>query len=225
MHLFVRVGCAVEDFLETGQVVWPAAPVLAYFLLSDEGQNLTSGRDVIELGAGVGIPGLLASLCAHSVVLTDHNPTVLEILRRNVALNEPVSTCDAKDRAKDRLGVSRTLCSVSVEPLDWDSPPSPALVGRFDVAIGADVVYAPGAAAALFRTVDAVLAPRADARFLLCHVSRCAARQNCRACSAVHTGSVKQLLFSFHVGFRTAGLRRASRADSPARRAQVAGRR
>ncbi len=56
--------------------------------------------------------------------------------------------------------------------LDWSAPPPPALAGRFQVAVGADVVYAPGAAASLFATAAAVLSPSPGAAFILAHVSR-----------------------------------------------------
>ena len=58
------VGEASESFDDTGTVLWPAAPLLCYFLLSDAGRRLVHGASVLELGAGVGIPGLIAGRCA-----------------------------------------------------------------------------------------------------------------------------------------------------------------
>ena len=40
------VGEASESFDDTGTVLWPAAPLLCYFLLSDVGQRLLQGTSV-----------------------------------------------------------------------------------------------------------------------------------------------------------------------------------
>ena len=58
-----------------GLDIWPAALELCAYLASHP--SLVQGRNVLELGAGVGLPGLLAAqLGARSVVLTDYEPTV-----------------------------------------------------------------------------------------------------------------------------------------------------
>ena len=166
VSISVLVGNAVEDFLETGQVLWPAAPILAYFLLSDPGTKLIKGRDVIELGAGIGIPGIIAGKYARSVVLTDHNLKVLNILSHNIMLNPTCATSSGMECSSD------TDCNISASLLDWTSSSPSNLSARFDVAIGADVVYAPGAAADLFATVSAVLSSSSESIFILAHVSR-----------------------------------------------------
>lgn len=177
----VMVGEAIEDFLETGQVVWPAAPILAYFLLSDRGMRLIEGRSVIELGAGVGIPGILCRHFATRVVLTDHNSKVLDILNHNIELNLRT------DQTRQNNSIYGNDCDISASSLDWASPPPSSLAGRFDVAIGADVVYAPGAAADLFATVNAVLSTSPAALFILAHVSRCGAAQTPALARRAHT--------------------------------------
>ncbi len=135
--LQVELGKAMEDFSQTGQVIWPAAPIMAYFLLSEHGRLLTRGKDVVELGAGVGIPGLLACRSARSVVLTDHNPAVLDILRRNIALNASTrrgtspSCSGTAECGAAAVGGCWGTCSVAA--LDWSTPPPAALAGRFQV--------------------------------------------------------------------------------------------
>ncbi len=155
ISLKVSIGAAIEDFNETGQVVWPAAPLLAYFLISDFGKDIVLGKKIIELGSGVGIPGLVSAYFAQKVLLTDHNPSSLALLRRNVALNSRNSNSD-----------------VSVSALDWGSSLPQELVANFDVVIGADLVYATTAADSLFATAEAVLTRQPSALFILSHVSR-----------------------------------------------------
>eukprot|EP01062_Namystynia_karyoxenos_P057396 TRINITY_DN4842_c2_g1_i5.p1 TRINITY_DN4842_c2_g1~~TRINITY_DN4842_c2_g1_i5.p1 ORF type:complete len:422 (+),score=125.76 TRINITY_DN4842_c2_g1_i5:78-1268(+) len=85
------------------------------------------GRGVIELGAGIGLVGILAAaMGASSVVLTDIGDA-LPLLRTNVAAN-PVADCD-----------------LFVERLFWGDAADAArvlgLCGGVDLILGADVVY------------------------------------------------------------------------------------
>lgn len=83
--------------------------------------TLTLGR-VVELGAGVGVPGLLAGLAgAAKVILTDYDPQSLHLLQRNIADNELQANVTAK-----RLDFT--------QPLDGE-------FGTFDVVLAADVAY------------------------------------------------------------------------------------
>ena len=79
------VGAASDNFSDTGTVLWPAAPLLCYFLLSDAGRQLVQGASVLELGAGVGIPGLVAGRCAW--------PGVLMLRSGHMLLPEPTRAC------------------------------------------------------------------------------------------------------------------------------------
>jgi hypothetical protein len=86
--LQVQLGKAMQ----TVQVIWPAAPIMACLLLSEHGRLLTRGKVVIDRRWSWNTrPARLLLLSASSVVLTDHNPAVLDILRRNlnIALNAP----------------------------------------------------------------------------------------------------------------------------------------
>jgi hypothetical protein len=54
----------------TGTLPWPAMPLLCYWVLSPQGAALLAGSRVLELGAGVGVPGLLAGRFCSRLVLT-----------------------------------------------------------------------------------------------------------------------------------------------------------
>jgi len=96
-----------------------------------------SEHRVLELGAGVGLPGLWAASTGAHVVLSDAQSAVLELLRRNAALS----------------GAAR----VEVRAVRWGEPP--AWLKGFDVVLAADVLYEDGAAELLLATASAALRP------------------------------------------------------------------
>jgi len=59
--------------------VWEASLVLADYLLGlPEFAPGAAPRHIIELGAGLGVPGLFAAAAGHDVTLTDCEPEALE---------------------------------------------------------------------------------------------------------------------------------------------------
>ena len=145
----------------TGGRLWDAALLLTHWLCSPAsapgaaalGRAVAAGGRVLEVGAGVGLVGLAAAAVLPAaaaamgrpdgwgVALTDIDPEVLHNLSLSIALNG---------------GGSR----VSVASLDYGTAASAEAVagqlslGRFDLILGADVVYGDshaGLAAALAR--------------------------------------------------------------------------
>jgi len=79
-----------------GAKVWDSAFNLCKCMLYEKTQAAFEGRRVLEIGAGVGICGLLAAqLGSTQVVLTDFLVPVLELLQSN-ADAQPVDGCDIK---------------------------------------------------------------------------------------------------------------------------------
>lgn len=77
-----------------GLDIWPAALELCTYL--SRHPELVSGVDIIELGAGVGLPGLLAAkLGAKQAVLTDYEPSVVAFSGNNASLNNITDNCSA----------------------------------------------------------------------------------------------------------------------------------
>lgn len=103
--------------LSYGLALWPASIALAHELAgrSDE----LRGARVLELGAGTGLPGIVASSCGARVVQTDHQQAVMDLCRRNGERNHVI-------------GVDYRL----VDWAQWDD------AIRYDWIIGADVIYA-----------------------------------------------------------------------------------
>ena len=90
------------------------------------------GADVLELGAGVGLPGLVAALKGARVTLTDRHAGALALLRRNAAL---------ADLGTELAVVSSTP---AVRQLSFGERPA-WLHSAFDIAIATDVLYEAGA--------------------------------------------------------------------------------
>lgn len=134
--------------LRTGCRVWSCARLLSRRLVDAESSRIR-GRDVLELGAGVGAVGLVcASLGARSVTLTDRDEAALALMHTNARLNGHY----------DATAASR--CEVSVERLDWGDvgtyvhPPN-----TFDFVVAADVLYLPEHCEALPEAAAAHLKP------------------------------------------------------------------
>jgi len=114
--------------------LWPAAMVMAQFAL-----RLTKGKDpLLELGAGLGLPGLVAAAGGRQVIISDLDPDALEFARAAVEKN------DLADR-------------VEVVALDWDAPP--AGLGVFNTILGAEVLYHPPLYPRLVELLAGLLAP------------------------------------------------------------------
>lgn len=74
------------DYDLTGQVLWPAAKLLARYL-AENPEVFQHRTTACEIGSGLGLTGLLcAQYC--NIVLTDHNPVVMNVLKANAALNQ-----------------------------------------------------------------------------------------------------------------------------------------
>ena len=95
--------------------LWESAIVLAYVL--DSLPNKKS-RSLLELGAGLGLPGLTAASAGFDVTLSDYEEIILDFQRISCAASK--------------------LTNVSIENIDWFNPPQ---LGLFDVLVGAEILF------------------------------------------------------------------------------------
>ena len=95
--------------------LWEAAMVLAQFLA---GQEFKTGTTMLELGAGLGAPGLAAAANGCKVTLSDYEEQILDFERVSAAASR-----------LDKVGFAM---------LDWKNPPP---MDRFDVIAGAEVLF------------------------------------------------------------------------------------
>jgi hypothetical protein len=70
----------------TGGVLWDAALFLAEWLHCNRSRALY-GKTVLELGAGLGLPSLLAAHHADHVIMTDYVKETLDLMRLNITRN------------------------------------------------------------------------------------------------------------------------------------------
>jgi predicted nicotinamide N-methyase len=112
--------------------LWPSAIALGEFLLNHP--EIITGKRVLEIGAGLGIPSLVAgSLNPASVDITDYLPEPLDYARLSWDLNHP----DQK---------------ANIYKYDWRE----SLPGTFDVLLASDVAYERAAFPALLKCIDSM---------------------------------------------------------------------
>nr|XP_005993262.1 PREDICTED: methyltransferase-like protein 23 isoform X2 [Latimeria chalumnae]XP_014342261.1 PREDICTED: methyltransferase-like protein 23 isoform X2 [Latimeria chalumnae] len=104
--------------------IWPCAIVLAQYVWFYR-WHLT-GKTVLEIGAGVGLPGIVAAKCGAKVILSDRavQPHCLENCRRSCRLNN--------------------LTEIPVIGITWGQiSPELLLLPPVDIIFGSDVFYEP----------------------------------------------------------------------------------
>ena len=115
-----------------GGIVWESAFCLSQYLERNAG-TLVKGKNVLELGAGAGLVGMVCKrLGAKKVTLTDH-PNAMPLLRRNIERNFKGNDDDKNDN------------DVTYLPLDWtDSTQLKAVTenGPYELVVATDVVFA-----------------------------------------------------------------------------------
>ena len=116
---------AQEEFMPYWAELWPSALALARVVA----RRPLTGRRVIELGCGLGLPALAAALAGGRVLATDWSADSVAMTARNAERNDV-----ALDAAVFR----------------WDAPPEP-LGPPWPLVLASDVLYEE-------RNVDALLA-------------------------------------------------------------------
>lgn len=115
-----------------GIVLWPAAIALAHEL----GTRALAGKRILELGAGTGLPGIVAAARGAHVVQTDRQPVALRVSAQNAARNH--------------------VTSIEHRAADWTAWTD---ADRYDLIIGSDILYAGDLHPALRHIFDTNLAP------------------------------------------------------------------
>ena len=101
--------------------VWPASVGLASHLIEAFGPGGLHGRDVLDLGCGLGVLGIVCGRLGASVTFLDREPGALAAVRRNCRLNG--------------LGPAQTIGG------DWNHGGRRLAPSAYDVVVGGDVVY------------------------------------------------------------------------------------
>ncbi len=124
----------IDERLPYWADLWPSGRVLADHLA---GMDLAGCR-IVELGAGLALPSLVAAARGATVVATDWY--------------EPALAFVAENAARARLTVQTML-------VDWREPPDALLERPFDLVIAADVLYEARNVSPLVGLVAGICAP------------------------------------------------------------------
>lgn len=133
----IAKGPAHEDFIDERipywADLWHSGIGLAEYLLAS---GVCQGKSVLELGCGLGLPGLAAARSGGKVVLTDYLPEALEVARLIWKMNMPDEP--------------------TLQLLDWRQP-DPSLAS--DVLLASDVIYEARNMEPLLHAFDTLLNP------------------------------------------------------------------
>lgn len=96
--------------------LWPSAIGLSEYI--DSYPEVVNGKNILEIGCGLGLPGIVAALCGGNVLMTDYLREALDFAENNWYKNLSVK--------------------FNGSLLDWRNVNS---ADRFDVIIASDVAY------------------------------------------------------------------------------------
>jgi predicted nicotinamide N-methyase len=129
----IRSAFLADEYMPYWTDLWPAARMLAKAVLRERWQP---GLEALEIGCGLGLPGIAALAAGLRVTFSDYDATALRFAADNARLNG--------------FEDFRTL------QLDWRYPPA-GLV--FPVLLGADLIYELRNVEPLVKLIKTVLAP------------------------------------------------------------------
>jgi predicted nicotinamide N-methyase len=114
-HPSVRTDFTEGEYIPYWTDLWPASRMLAKAILREP---WPARLEVLEIGCGLGLPGVAALARGLRVTFSDYDEAALEFAARNARLNG--------------FGDFRTL------RLDWNQPPADL---RVPVLLGSDLIY------------------------------------------------------------------------------------
>ncbi|XP_016998270.2 protein-lysine N-methyltransferase EEF2KMT [Drosophila takahashii] len=143
-HITLRESRSFVAEGTTGLCTWEAALALGDYLLQH--RDLVAGRNIVELGAGAGLLGVLLKLPAlqlktGQVLLTDGSEPCVQLMRENIALN-------FRDGPREAMPQAEQLNWDAVSEFPWHAHPEP------DLLLAADVIYDDSQFDALLSALD-----------------------------------------------------------------------
>ncbi|MEL7143853.1 MAG: methyltransferase domain-containing protein [Cyanobacteria bacterium J06573_11] len=131
-HPSTHEAFEADDYIPYWAELWPASVMLAKALIS---QSWPNNHTALEIGCGVGLPGIVALSLGMRVIFSDYDATAVDFAARNAMANG--------------------FDNFETQTLDWRVPPS----FRVPLILAADVIYEERNIPPLIAFIKAVLAP------------------------------------------------------------------
>lgn len=148
-------GYFEETSTSTGLGLWTGSDVMAGFLC--EHADLVKGKRALEMGAGLGLIGMVAHhIGASEVLMTDGDTTVLDNLRYNIENNGVKK--EANDAPDRDLHCAQLIWGRDVDEFSQVN-------GRYDVILAADCVYMVPSLKPLWETIKKMITPEGTVIF------------------------------------------------------------
>lgn len=135
----------IDERMPYWAALWPSAIGLSKFI--DEQPALVKGKAVIEIGCGLGLPGIVAAMNGANVTMTDYLQEALDFAGSNWQRN-----VDGAFRG---------------QLLDWRDA---SAVGKADVVLASDVAYESRSFEPLINALKSILKP--DGKLILSEPNR-----------------------------------------------------
>jgi predicted nicotinamide N-methyase len=132
-HPAIRAAFAADEYLPYWMDLWPAARMLAKVVLREP---WTPGLEALEIGCGLGLPGVVALSRGLRVTFSDYDATALRFAADNARANG--------------------FTEFALRQLDWRDPPEDL---RVPVVLASDLIYELRNVAPLVDLVKRVLQP------------------------------------------------------------------
>jgi predicted nicotinamide N-methyase len=129
----VRAAFAADEYLPYWADLWPASRMLAKAVLREP---WAPGLHALEVGCGLGLPGIAALACGLRVTFSDYDATALHFAAENARANG--------------------LDGFDLLPMDWREPPEGL---RVPVILASDLLYELRNVEPLVALMKKVLAP------------------------------------------------------------------
>ncbi|TFK29223.1 hypothetical protein FA15DRAFT_664136 [Coprinopsis marcescibilis] len=145
----LNLSLTVDASPGCGGIAWPAGQILATYLIQ-QGPDYLRDRNILELGSGTGLVGLVAGLLGSTRTWITDLSILMPIMEQNIRLNE----------LENRVFTSK---------LDWASPTS-TNIPKPDLILAADCVYFEPAFPLLVDTLDSLATTHTE--ILFCYKKR-----------------------------------------------------
>ncbi len=114
-HPAIRAAFVADEYLPYWADLWPAARMLAKVVLAEP---WPPGLTALEVGCGLGLPGVAALARGLHVIFSDYDATAVQFAARNARLNG--------------------FTDFATRSFDWRAPPDDL---RVDVVLASDLTY------------------------------------------------------------------------------------